>query len=315
MTCAADMTMKPVDWLVGGWLPESTLAVFAGDNGVGKSTMCADLAAAVSRGDRWNNQDVREGHVLVWTDEEAFRVAWLPRLDDAGADMSRIHALHAKDDVDDEIDISGALDRVEALLIAHPEIRLFVVDTLKGVLPSGADPNGKGVRPVLIRLRHMAKRSGTAIVGILHFHKPGEVKRSASDRVSGTREWTNVPRAAWVIERAGEGDGQISALFRAKNSYGTREGGYRFHIEGGTVRDPDTGREMSTQRIVWGDRIPGMVEDFGRDVDPERMAQDDFVLAAIGEGDPAGIAWADVEAIGKDSGYTPKNPAQTLGTG
>jgi predicted ATP-dependent serine protease len=53
MVKLSDFEMKPVDWLWRHRLARKTLALVAGDGGVGKSQILLAIAAIVSRGGDW----------------------------------------------------------------------------------------------------------------------------------------------------------------------------------------------------------------------------------------------------------------------
>ena len=88
---AADVQAKPVDWLWEGWLARSMLHILAGDGGTGKTTLALSLAAAVSQGGRLpDGTKSAQGNVLFWTGEDALAEVLIPRLQEAGADMTRV---------------------------------------------------------------------------------------------------------------------------------------------------------------------------------------------------------------------------------
>src|SRR5205809_82697 len=77
---------QPVQWLWPGWLARGVLTLLDGDPGLGKSTLAAELAARVSRGDE---QQPAAGVLILSAEDDPARVI-RPRLEAAGADLRRI---------------------------------------------------------------------------------------------------------------------------------------------------------------------------------------------------------------------------------
>src|SRR5207237_4933693 len=82
---------QPVQWLVPGWLARGALALLDGDPGLGKSTLAAELAARLSRGD---GQQPPASVLILSAEDDPARVI-RPRLEAAGADLQRILLLES----------------------------------------------------------------------------------------------------------------------------------------------------------------------------------------------------------------------------
>jgi hypothetical protein len=61
---AADMELKPVDWLVRGYLERDSLSVVFGEPKKGKSFVAIDIACSVASGSDWHGQHVKQGAVF-----------------------------------------------------------------------------------------------------------------------------------------------------------------------------------------------------------------------------------------------------------
>jgi hypothetical protein len=61
---AADMELKPVDWLVRGYLERDSLSVVFGEPKKGKSFVAIDIACSVASGSDWHGQCVKQGAVF-----------------------------------------------------------------------------------------------------------------------------------------------------------------------------------------------------------------------------------------------------------
>lgn len=56
--------IKPIDWLVRGYLEADALAVIFGDPACGKTFVALDLACCIASGKDWHGRDVRQGAVF-----------------------------------------------------------------------------------------------------------------------------------------------------------------------------------------------------------------------------------------------------------
>jgi putative DNA primase/helicase len=170
---------KPVDYLWPGWLPLRMLSLLEGDPGLGKTLILLDLVARVTRG--WpmppgprGVPPVRPpGQVLLMAAEDSAEHALRPRLDAAGADLSRVHLL-------DAVDIGGErrhptlpwnVDLIEEVIRSNA-VGLWAVDPLTAFADPGLSVNrDQDVRRVTTRLKGLAERTGCAVLLLRHLNK------------------------------------------------------------------------------------------------------------------------------------------------
>ena len=91
LTCAAEITAKPIEWLWRGRVPMGMLTLFAGDPKLGKSYVTLTMAAAVSRGAPMPDSDPPDGPgsvILMSAEDDPARVI-VPRLVAAGGTFGR----------------------------------------------------------------------------------------------------------------------------------------------------------------------------------------------------------------------------------
>lgn len=180
VTTLADVTPERVEWLWEGRLPAGKLTVVDGDPGVGKSTLALGIAATISVGGRWfDGSQAPLGDVLLLSGEDGLADTVRPRLDAAGADSTRIHALTGvrflhEDGVRGERDPDlGDISAIEAAIRAN-NVRLVIVDVLMAFLPRGVDSHkDQDVRAVLRRLKDLAEQTGAAVLLLRHLNKGG----------------------------------------------------------------------------------------------------------------------------------------------
>jgi hypothetical protein len=174
----ATVTPERVSWLWAGRLPAGKLVVLDGDPAVGKSTMAVDIAARLSTGAGWpDGGSCPAGDVVVLSAEDGLADTIRPRLDAAGADPGRVHALTEMRYVDDE-----GTNRTRAVTLADASIieqavtrhaaRLLVVDVLMAYLPGKVDSHrDQDIRTVLSALAAMAERTGCCVLLLRHLNK------------------------------------------------------------------------------------------------------------------------------------------------
>lgn len=74
LTCGADLTPEPVQWLWPDWLALGKFHLLAGAPGQGKTTIAMGLAATVTLGGRWpDGSCCAAGNVLVWSGEDDYK--------------------------------------------------------------------------------------------------------------------------------------------------------------------------------------------------------------------------------------------------
>jgi hypothetical protein len=126
--------VRPIHWLWRPYLACGNPALLDGDPGAGKSLLTADLAARLTRGGRmpdgtWRR---RKANVLFLNAEDALDDTLRPRLDAAGADLTRVFCLGGVQvGVADgaEMSFPGCFEALRRAVVAH-EIELVVIDPM-----------------------------------------------------------------------------------------------------------------------------------------------------------------------------------------
>lgn len=95
ITNAADIKTHPISWLWPGRVPLGKLTIFAGDPGLGKSLLTANLAAHVTCGKSWpvDHSPCPVGEVMILSAEDDPEDTIVPRLSTAGADSVNNRAM------------------------------------------------------------------------------------------------------------------------------------------------------------------------------------------------------------------------------
>jgi hypothetical protein len=151
------------------------LTVFDGDPGLGKSTVLLDLAARLSQGMPMpDGTGGMRAAVTLLTAEDNLADTVRPRLQAAGADLTRIHALASLTD-------SKNVSRPPVIPLDLPILlrvleqtasRLLILDPFVAFLGGNVDScKDQDIRRCLHRLAEVAEHTGCAIILLRHLAK------------------------------------------------------------------------------------------------------------------------------------------------
>jgi hypothetical protein len=196
----ANVKPEQVDWLWDGRIPLRKLTILDGDPGRGKTSVLLDVAARLSIGAPMPSSVacIDPVDTLLLPTEDGLGDTIRPRLDVAGADVRRIHALVGHDE-DPTRPITFPRDELylEAAIL-KTNSRLVGIDPLMGFLDKGINPNSDpDVRRALLALSQVAERTGAAIVAVRHFNKKSDA--AAMYRGSGSIAFTATARSVLVV--------------------------------------------------------------------------------------------------------------------
>jgi hypothetical protein len=171
----ADVERESVSWRWSGRLPEGKLVIEEGDPGTGKSWLSMAIATAVTVGAPLpgDTEQFEPQNVLIFTAEDGLADTVRPRLEDMGADLSRVVAVDAVVDADGAERFPNLADDlffIDAEL-AKGGYGLVVFDPLNAYL-KGVDGNRDiDLRSVLGPLAALAERYDVTVICIRHLTK------------------------------------------------------------------------------------------------------------------------------------------------
>ena len=118
---AATVEMAPVDWLWPDMIACGDFTLLGGAPGMGKSQITVFAAATVSRGGLWpDGSRAERGSVILCETEDRLKSALRPRLEAAGADLSRIA-------FGKHMDLSTGMNALAEQAEQMPDLRLLVL--------------------------------------------------------------------------------------------------------------------------------------------------------------------------------------------
>jgi AAA domain/Bifunctional DNA primase/polymerase, N-terminal/Primase C terminal 1 (PriCT-1) len=267
----AEVAPEPVRWLWPYWLPEGMIAMLDGDPSLGKSTLCLDLAARVTRGLRMPPDDgpdpTRAPGAVLWLGaEDSLKHTVRPRLDAAGADPGRVISLEGVrvgEDVRDAVlpwDLELVADHVTAA-----GVRLILVDPVMAFLGTEYDAHrDQDIRRCLRPLRDLAERLGVSILMLRHLNKL--VGGATMYRGGGSIGILGAARSALIAGRDPKDDGSF-VLAMNKTNIGPfpRSLVYRVEAAGMASRVVWVGEtDLQAHEILWhhqtGQRAEGSAD-------------------------------------------------------
>lgn len=248
---AADIKPEHVEWLVDQSFPLGMLAVIGGQPGLGKSQISINLAAGVTTGKGlpgtggFNNL----GSVIILANEDDAARTIRPRLDAAGADISKVHIVEgvAREGADVDmfqLDLDIAELRDRALQIGN--VKLIIIDPPSAYLGTKVDSyKDSDVRRVLMPLGTLAQETGAMILLIVHLNK--RTDGGAQQRFSGSTAWTAAPRVGFMV--AEDPLTKQRFMLPVKNNIGDDRLGYQYHIAEKLIQYG--GQKFKSSYIVW----------------------------------------------------------------
>lgn len=234
----SDVESQPLAWLWPGRIPLGKLTLLAGDPGLGKSFLTCDIAARISTGNGWPDGSAggEVGSVIMLNCEDDAADTIRPRLDAAGADLSRVFVLDA---IDETVSEFGAAKRrafslerdiptLETMLQQQSDCRLIVIDPISGYCGRTDSHNNTEVRGLLAPLAELSARHRVAVVAVTHLSKGAGGK--AVYRAMGSLAFAAAARAVWAVVKDPHHESR-RLLVSGKVNVGREPTGLAFQVE------------------------------------------------------------------------------------
>jgi RecA-family ATPase len=310
--CAAEIEPEPIDWIWDGRIARGKLTVIGGDPEEGKSQLGVYIAAAISNGGVWPNNEGRapRGSVIVLSAEDGAEDTLVPRLIAAGADRRKIHLLEAVNESDKKgrrtFNLQTDLELLEAKIKELGDVIAVEIDPASAYMGKSVDShNDQSVRTVLAPLAEMANRLGIAVISIMHFNKgSGQVGTKVMHRFMASIAFVAAVGVAFAVVRDPDDD-KRHLFLHAKNNLAESAPGLAYTIEQSLV----TEMRIKTSRIVWEEgsvsitAAQAMAASQSKEIAPALEEAKQFLAGLIGcdgapvkeiekEAKDAGMAWA-----------------------
>jgi hypothetical protein len=260
---AEDVEAKCLRWLWPGYLPLGMFCGLEGDPGEGKSLICVDIAARITTGARFpDGTSAKPGNVIIISGEDDEALTLRPRLEAAGADLSRVRLWTR-----DLPTLPGDLRRLLRVIRAD-DARFVALDPVDCFYGGKIDPNtNPSVRRVLRPLADSASELNCTICGVRHLNKDAKVAK-AIYRGSGSIGFAGQARAVFLANPTRE-DPELRAFARVKGNLSKRPPTLGYRIVEASVTSTD-GSQIKTQKIEWTGSIDATADDLLREPEPAR---------------------------------------------
>jgi putative DNA primase/helicase len=236
---------EKVRWLWDTRIPLGKLTIFAGDPGKGKSLVTVDVAARLSRGGTFPDGGCcGVGDTIFLSAEDDAADTIRPRLDAAGADVSRVHRVKAvKVTLGDGgtgesvFNLERDIEKLDDAIGNISSTQLLVIDPVSAYMGKIDTHRDAEIRRVLAPLAELASRRRVGVVGVMHLKK-GDT--SALLRVSGSIGFVAAARVVWGFGEDPDAP-ETRIMVAVKNNLAPLGNGLAYRIEA-------TGE---VPRIVW----------------------------------------------------------------
>jgi hypothetical protein len=246
VVCLATVQPVAVDWLWEPYLPLGMTVSLEGDPGTGKSTLTATLAAYVTTGRPFPGEGCpkREPrNVLMLQCEDDLAAICRPRLDAAGADVSRVYVL--------TVGVVGEDARLRQAMTEY-QPALVIIDPIQAYVGPRVDINkANEVRPIMQYWGQLAETGHCTVLVVRHFGKDEDKK--AIHRALGSIDFTAALRSVLQVE-PGEEKNRYR-LKHAKSNTGPYGPDLTYTIVPVFFTLGD-GRIAKTSRIEWAEQAP-----------------------------------------------------------
>jgi hypothetical protein len=199
---------EPIVWLWDRKIACGKVNLLVGDPGLGKSLVSLDWTAVVTTGRAWpdGSPNGSVGSVVLLSFEDHAGDTIRPRLDCAGADVSRVVLLQGVTTYDSEcknivvrpFDLQRDMAALDRTVQEVGDCRMVVVDPISACLGRTDSHKNSEVRAVLTPLAEMAQRHHVAVVGVSHLNKSGG---PAMYRAMGSLAFVAAARSVWVVTK------------------------------------------------------------------------------------------------------------------
>ncbi len=269
---ADHLIARKVRWLWPGRIPLGATTMLAGLPGQGKSVFTVDVAARITTLRSYpdaSNPLLEAGEVLFIATEDDAESVLRPRLEAAGADLSRVHIVRSvlatipgsTFRMVRDLRLDEDVRELRDTLKEYPGIRLVVIDPITNHLGDKSYLDEQEMR----RLLRPVQSAGVAIVLVGHLNK--KMGLEAMQRVGGAGAFIGLSRASWLFA-ADATDKTLHHLMGLKNNYAAA-GGLTYRIE--AVPVDVEGSPESIPRVAW----VGVSEANPTDLLDSRMAASD----------------------------------------
>lgn len=234
----SEVEPKAIEWVWPGRVARRKLTLIAGDPDLGKSQVGLDIAARGSTANEWPDGGYAPlGRALILSAEDAIDDTLRPRLEAAGANLDRVHAVRSVLRKDQHNNLKEAtfslqtdLDALGAKIMELGDVNFVMIDPITAYLGDKLDTHQTAaVRSVMAMADRFGHKYNVAVFGVTH--PPKSVQGSkAIHAVTGSLAFVAAARIVLLaIKEDEEPDGR-KLLLPVKNNIAARPDGLAYRL-------------------------------------------------------------------------------------
>lgn len=314
----ADVQRLPIEWLWPGRVALGKLTMIAGDPGLGKSLFTLTMAAHVSTGGSWpvDHATCPQGSVVILSAEDDPGDTIAPRLDAAGADTAKIHAIKMTVEISSStgesitrgFSLRKDVAALSDLLRTMPDTRLVIIDPISAYLDGTDGHSNSDVRGLLMPLAELASKHRVALVCVSHLNKGSG---SPAYRVMGSLAFSAAARAVFAVGKD-PGDEQRRLVLTVKNNLAPDRGGLAYRVEARSgipvLEWDDEPVHMTVDQLLNPPEVDGEVSELGeaKEFLTQVLADGPMTAKEVQrQANEAGLAWRTVRRAQSEMGIRP----------
>jgi len=227
----ADVQPEAVQWIWPGRFARGKLTLIGGDPGIGKSQITIDSTARITKGGTWpDGGRAAIGSVIMLSAEDSAKDTLRPRLEAAGADLERVHALKAviAEDKQRTFNLQADLTALGEKVRAIGDVSLVIIDPITSYMGKIDSHQTTDVRGVLEPLAAFAEKFNVAVLAITHPPKASQAK--ALHAITGSLAFVAAARLVFIAVEEPETSSGRRLLLAVKNNLGPPAAGLGFHL-------------------------------------------------------------------------------------
>lgn len=230
----SEIQAEPIHWLWRERIACGKITMLSGDPGLGKSQLTAYMAAKVSTGGQWPDKTpCITGSVIFLNAEDDPADTSRPRLEAAGADLTKVYVLDAVKETEGGKSIQRCfnlktdLERLGEFMKKIGDVALVIIDPITAYMSGTDSYKNSDVRALLAPLSDLASKYKAAMVCISHLNKGGS--NQALMRTQGSVAFVAAARAAYIVAKDQE-QPERRLFLPAKNNLGNDQTGFAFSV-------------------------------------------------------------------------------------
>jgi putative DNA primase/helicase len=226
----ADVEPHAVDWIWPGYLAKGKLTLLGGDPDLGKSLVCIDAAATLSKGKHWpSGPRANTGATIFICSEDGIADTIRPRAEAAEADLQLIKVFNStviRDGKRKSFNLRDDLDILGEAIRSTENVSLIVIDAITSYMGAIDSHRTTDVRAVLEPISGFAEQHGVSVLGVTH--PPKAASGNALRAFTGSFAFVAAPRVAFFVTSEPETDRRL--LLPVKNNIGPKAMGRGYFI-------------------------------------------------------------------------------------